>query len=89
MIGEYKKVWYAVDKGEENYWFGFILCQRQMEESEIIKETQVYCKEKGFKLVILIEMAPFIPIVNQIYPESPTEESAAVLDGLLSMIYGE
>lgn len=84
------KYWYVVqnlkDKEKKEYLIGFLYGRSDTTEEELIKYVQEYCEKKHFRLALLIQLAPVIMIVNQVYPFEVTEESAMCLQYALQTI---
>jgi ribosomal protein L7Ae-like RNA K-turn-binding protein len=84
------KFWYVVQeetgKKKGEYLIGFIYGREDVEEEELIKYVEEYCKEKKFRLVLLFQMAPLLMIVNQVYPFEVTEESSMCMEYAMQAI---
>lgn len=77
------KYWYVV-QNEENtqkeYLIGFMYGNPNASEEELIDCTKAYCKEKKYRLALLIQVASGLSIINQVYPYEQTEESRMCLE---------
>ncbi len=84
------KFWYVVqnlkNKDKKEYLIGLLYGRSDATEEELIQYVQEYCKEKHFRLSLLIQVAPVLMIVNQVYPFEITEESAMCLQYALQTI---
>lgn len=49
-------------------------------EKELIDCTKAYCKEKKYRLALLIQVVSGLSIINQVYPYEQTEESRMCLE---------
>lgn len=54
------------------------------EEQEIIDTVQDYCKGKNYRLVLIVQVFPNIPIINQVYPFECTEETRYCLNQVVN-----
>ena len=84
------KYWYVV-QNEENqvkkeYLIGFMYGNPDATEEELTECTKVYCKEKKYRLALLIHIPFGFPIINQIYPYEQTEETSMCLRYALQTI---
>ena len=78
------KYWYVVqneeNKVKKEYLIGFMYGNPNATEEELIEYTKVYCKEKNYRLVLLVQIPFSLPIINQIYPHESTEETIMCLE---------
>lgn len=80
------KYWYVVHNGTE-YLIGFCYGEpRQDDEKAIMSCMEEYCDRKKYRLAMLVQVFPMLPIVNQIYPVEPTEESRYCFECALQAI---
>ncbi|GKH34920.1 hypothetical protein CE91St64_43270 [Faecalicatena contorta] len=84
------KYWYVVqnetNKTKKEYLIGFCYGNPECDESTILESMQSYCKSKAYRLALLVQAFPMLPIVNQIYPFCPTEESQECMEHVLQEI---
>ncbi len=85
--------WYVVqnekNKKQVEYLIGFLYGLSDATEEEIIEYVQEYCREKKFRFALLIQVAPLLMIVNQIYPYEVTKESSMCLEYAMQTIMEE
>ena len=86
------KYWYVVQKEEntqKEYYIGFLFGRSDVTEEELIENVKDYCKEKKYRLALLIQVASGLPIINQVYPYEQTEESMMCLEYALQAVMKE
>ncbi|WP_077612999.1 hypothetical protein [Clostridium sp. Marseille-P2415] len=84
------KYWYVVqneeNKEQNEYLIGFLYGRSDATEEELIECTKTYCREKEYRLALLIQMPFRMPLINQIYPYEQTEETMMCLEYALQTI---
>lgn len=87
------KYWYVVqnekNKVKKEYLIGFLYGNPTATEKELTEYTKAYCKEKKYRLALLIQKPFMLPLINQIYPYEQTEETAMCLRCALQTIMEE
>lgn len=87
------KYWYVVqneeNKVEKEYLTGFMYGNPTATEEQLIESTKAYCKEKKYRLALLIQIPFMLPIISQIYPYERTEESTMCLRYALQAVMEE
>lgn len=84
------KYWYVVqnetNKAKKEYLIGFCYGNPEYDESATLESMKIYCKGKGYRLALLVQVFPMLPIMNQIYPFFPVEESQECMEYVLQAI---
>lgn len=84
------KFWYVVqnraNKNDKEYLIGYLYGRRDATEEELLEYVREYCQGKDFRLVLLIQVAAKLMLVNQIYPYEISAESTVCLDYALQTI---
>lgn len=84
------RFWYVVqnlnNKKHKEYLIGFLFGNKEADETQIMDSVNEWCKEKNFRLALLIQAFPMLPILNQVFPFVPTDESAACLEHVIQAI---
>ncbi|EXG84087.1 hypothetical protein K413DRAFT_0799 [Clostridium sp. ASBs410] len=87
------KYWYVVqnesNKGRKEYLIGFCYGLSEAGEKGILEGVIEWCKGKSYRLALIIQTIPMLPIVNQIYPYEQTEETMMCLEYALQTIMQE
>lgn len=87
------KYWYVVqneeNKEKKEYLIGFLYGNPTTTEKELTEYTKAYCKEKKYRLALLIQKPFMLPLINQIYPYEQTEETAMCLRYALQAVMEE
>ncbi len=82
--------WYVVQNNENKkqveYLIGYLYGRADADEEELIEFVQEYCKEKDYRLALLIQAAPKLMIINQIFPFEVTEETTSCLEYAMQVI---
>jgi hypothetical protein len=78
------KYWYVVqneeNKVKKEYLIVFMYGNPNATEEELIDYVKDYCKERKYRLALLIQMPFGLPIINQVYPFENTEETIMCLE---------
>ena len=81
------KYWYVTQNGQGIYLIGYCYGREGAEEKEIVEAVQLYCKDKSYRLESLMQVAPGLPMVNQIFPTQITEESRSLMGKKMRIVY--
>lgn len=87
---DYTWCWYVSRDNNGAYFFG----QTAVKDNEPLEQVVEAIKEalltrKGLVLTLIVEAHPLLPLLNQIWPESVTEESKISMDLFVRTMYGE
>ena len=84
------KFYYTVQNGnnkeQKEYLIGFMYGRPDVEETDILNAVQNWCKSRNFRLALLVQVFPLLPIVNQLYPFSPTTESGTCMEYVMQIM---
>lgn len=78
------KYWYTVQNKKGEYLIGYGYGIQESSEERITEVMQEYCQKKNFRLVVLIQTLPGIPIINQVYPFEMDTEVQTVLSQMMA-----
>lgn len=88
--GEIRKMnnFYYVVQNENNleqreYLIGCCLGRPDIAEESILRSVKEWGKSRGYRLALLVQVLPMAPVVNQLFPSYPTEESNLCLEYVL------
>mgnify|MGYP007076439489 CR=1 FL=1 len=83
------KYWFVIRRGSDgSYFYGCPVDElNEKEEGEALEFILSAVKKMGDELCLLIQMSGRLPIVNQVFPTEPTEESEKYLGWLLDELY--
>lgn len=84
------KFWYVVQNmgntEQKEYLIGFSYGNLEATEREVLDSIKVWCKGRNFRLALLIQVFPVLPIVNRIFPFVLTDEAATCLEHVMQAI---